>query len=291
VTERSFVTLILACALLWGAGARADIGRGDAAYARRAESALDRRAEPAPIRAAVRAYEAALAADPESLEARWKLLRALYFEGDFATADPEAKKALFERATALAEESVARFEARAGRDLAARSDTELRAALAAAGISPRDAAALHFWSAVAWGVWSQTHGLLDAVRRGVAERIYEEASLAHRLDPDLEQGGALRLISRLHAKLPRLPLISGFVDRAQAEPLAAETAQRWPGHPGNRLLLALTWLELAPARRDDALALLDEIAASEPRPEQRVEDAAVVLAARERLARERNGSG
>ena len=276
-------------ALALAAPAVADVARGDAAYVRRADGALEGRAHPGPIREAVVAYEAALAAAPGSLEVRWKLLRALYFEGDFATAERAAEKALFERATALADESLALLAERAGGDLAALDDTALHARLARAGVAPRDAAALHFWSAVSWGVWSQSHGLLDAVREGVARRIYEQAHLAHRLDPELEQGGSLRLLSRLHAKLPRVPLVSGFVDRAQAEPLAAETLRRWPEHPGNRLLLALTWLELEPARRDEALALLGEVAAAAPRVSQQVEDEAVAIAARERLAAEQAG--
>jgi hypothetical protein len=260
-----------------------DVARGDAAWARRGEGALGGRAEPGPIREAVQAYETALEAAPESIELRWKLLRALHFEGDFASPDAAAEKATYERAIRLAEESLALLAA--GQDLAALSDDTLRERLARAGVSTQDAAALHFWSAVAWGAWSQTHGLLDAVRRGVAERIYEQARLAHRLAPDLEQGGPLRLLSRLHAKLPRVPLVSSFVDRGRAEPLAAETLRRWPAHPGNRLLLALTWLELEPARRDEALALLREVVATAPRPAQQVEDAAVVRAAAERLAR------
>jgi tetratricopeptide (TPR) repeat protein len=274
--------------VLWAlsAPAAADVARGDAAYARRGAGGFEGRADPGPIREAVRFYEAALAAAPESLEVRWKLLRALYFQGDFATPERSAEKALFERATALADESLARLAARAGDDLAALSDDKLRVRLAGAGVPASDAAALKFWSAVVWGVWSQTHGLLDAVRAGAAQRIYQGALLAHRLDPDLEQGGSLRLLSRLHAKLPRVPLVSGFVDRSQAEPLAVETLERWPDHPGNRLLLALTWLELQPARRKEALALLEEVAASAPRDSQQVEDAAVAIAAQERLAAE-----
>jgi hypothetical protein len=290
--KRSIAWVVALVGSLGLAGATAaDIARGDAAYAQRGASALGDRAAPEAIRAAVAAYEAALAAAPDSLEARWKLLRALYFEGDFATPDPDAKKALFERATALAEQSIERFQARAGDDLAGLDDAALRARLAAAGISTTDAAALQFWSAVAWGVWSRSHGLLDAVRRGVAERIYEQARLANRLQPALEQGGPLRLLARLHAKLPRVPLISGFVDRSQAEPLAEETLRRWPEHPGNRLLVALTWLELDPARRAEALSLLGEVAAVSPRPSQRVEDAAVVSAAQERLSREQATGG
>ena len=283
--------LAITIGLALAAPAGADIGRGDAAYAQRAAGAAGGQADPGPIREAVRAYQAALAAEPEGLEIRWKLLRALYFEGDFATADRAAEKALFERATALADESLTRLAERAGGALVGLSDAELRERLARAGIATSEVAALYFWSAVAWGVWSQSHGLLDAVREGVAERIYEQARLAHRLDPDLEQGGSLRLLSRLHAKLPRVPLVSGFVDRKQAEPLAAQTLERWPEHPGNRLLLALTWLELSPERRGEALALLGEVAASAPRASQQVEDAAVVIAAQERLAAEQARGG
>jgi len=288
VTAARRMVLVLAAALLLGSSTRTDLARADAAYGQRGRADSAGRLEAGPIRAAVRGYEAALAADPEDLESRWKLLRALYFEGDFATTEPAAKQALFERATALADESWARVEARVGRDLVELPESELRARLAQSDTAADDVAALSFWGAVSWGAWSQTHGLLDAVRRGVAERIHGLALIASRLDPGLEQGGPLRLLSRLHAKLPRVPLVSGFVDRSQAAPLAEEALRRWPEHPGNRLLLALTWLELEPARRDEALALLRQVAEITPRSSQLAEDAAVVHAARERLAQERD---
>lgn len=292
--RRRRIRIALAAALaLFGAlaPASADLARGDEEYARRAEGHVAERAKPERIEGAVRAYENALAREPENLEAYWKLLRALHFQGDFATSDAAAAKRLFERATALAEEAQAKLAARAGSGLAEVTDDELRARLSRAGIPVVDAAALNFWSAVAWGSWSQRHGLLEAVRAGVAGRIFEGAALASRLDPALEQGGALRLLSRLHATLPRVPFISGFVDRRRAEPLAAETVGRWPDHPGNRFLLALTWLEVETRRREDAIALLEEVAATEPRATQLVEDTAVVIAAKQRLALELRTDG
>lgn len=279
--------LLIALFALAALPARAsELARADRVWAQRAEGAREGRAAPGPIAEALRAYETALAAEPSSLEARWKLLRALHFQGDFATADPAARRAIFERACALAEESLALLAERSG-DLAGLSDAALRARLAEAGVSPRDAAGVQFWSAVAWGAWSQTHGLLDAVRKGVANRIHLHAELAHRIDPALEEGGPLRLLARLHGTLPRVPLISGWVDRERAVPLAEEVVERWPSHPGNHFLVALTWLELEPARRDDALTLLAEVAASERRASHAVEDEAVRRAASERLARER----
>ena len=74
------------CAFLalstWARPALPDgIARGDAAYLRRAAGGSDGRAALEPIGEAIRAYQEAIAADPSDLEARWKLLQALYFEG------------------------------------------------------------------------------------------------------------------------------------------------------------------------------------------------------------------
>jgi hypothetical protein len=290
----SRATLALALAsLLAGAAAPAlgsELARADEAWARRAEGASGGRAPGPAVEALVAAHERALAADPASLEARWKLLRALHFQGDFATPDSERRKAVFERATKLADESLAVLYERTG-PLAGLSDAKLRQRLADAGVAKGDAAGVEFWSAVAWGSWSRDRGLLDAVREGVASRVHDHALLAHRIDPDVEEGGPLRLLARLHGTLPRVPWVSGWVDRDQAVPLAEEAAARWPGHPGNRFLVALTWLDLAPRRRPDALAALRAVAGSEPRAAKQVEDAAVVQAAAERLAREGEGAG
>ena len=50
-----------------------DVARGDSAWASRAEGERKGRPLPGPIVDAVSFYESALAASPESLEARWKL--------------------------------------------------------------------------------------------------------------------------------------------------------------------------------------------------------------------------
>ena len=268
-------TPVLLLALGAGALAAADalasddaeaLARGDAAWEQRAEGADDDgRAAPAPIEEAIRAYDQAVAAAPESLEARWKLLRALHFAADFASASEEAARARLDRATALADAS--------------------RPLLGTA--SPRDAAATHFWSAIVWGAWSQRRGLLAAVREGVANRMHEEALAVVALDDRFEEGGAHRLLSRLHASLPRVPLLSGWVDRAQALPESERALAIAPLHLGNRYLFALTLLDVAPERREEALRVLEEVAVAEPRQDQRVEELSIRRSARERLAQER----
>jgi tetratricopeptide (TPR) repeat protein len=283
--------------LLLGGSARPahpdGIADGDAAYLRRAAGGSDGHAAPEPIGEAVRAFQEAVAADPRNLEARWKLLRALHFEGEFATDDRAAKRRIFDRARTLSERGIELLAERVGggQRLHELSEGERQARLARASVPTRDVAALHFWSAINWAAWSQVSGLFDAVRRGVANRIHEDALLVLAIAPDYEDGGAHRLLAALHARLPRVPLVSGWVDRARALPHAESALAIAPQHPGNQLLLALTLLDLEPERRSEAVALLEKVAASEPRAATQVEDLAIRREARERLALERARDG
>lgn len=272
------------------------IAAADAAWARRSEGHEGARARPEAARRAVEAAEAAAQAHPESLAARWRLLRALFFEGEFAAGGEAARRDAFDRAADVAEASLERLAARlpGGRGLRERlPDAEgaevtdgaaLRRALEEAGEDPDDAARLHFWAGIAWGGWSRVHGLLDAVREGVAGRIHGHARVAASLDPTVDRGGPFRLLARLHADLPRVPFLSGWVDRGRALPLAERAREVAPEFPGNRLTFALTLLDVAPERREEARRLLEEVAALEPSGEDAVELASMRESARERLA-------
>lgn len=169
---------------------------------------------------------------------------------------------------------------RIGADLAG---PDARERIERAGLDPRDVARLYFWSAIHWGAWAREAGLLRAVGDGVAGRLHEYTRVAANLEPGYEQGGALRLLGRLHAELPRVPFVSGWVDRGRALPLVERAYALAPEHPGNRVLLALTLLDLAPGRRDEALELLRSVDDSAPRPSMRIEDLAVRELAREVL--------
>jgi hypothetical protein len=285
-TARDLAGLGLALALA-AAGARAesDLALGDAAWALRAEGHDgDGRADPGRVGEAIRAYAAAVAADPAALEPRWKLVRALYFAADFAERGADAALAHLERALAEAEAARALLARRVGGDPEGLAPEALRAALAPDLAT--DAAATAFWSAVAWGAWGQRQDWMAAIQEGVAGRLYRGARTAEALDPGFEEGGASRLLARIHAQVPRVPFLSGFVDRARAVPEAERALAIAPGHLANRYLLALTLLDVAPERHADAVRLLEEAAAAEPRPDQLVEDLAVRRAARERLALE-----
>jgi len=279
--------LFIACIGFASVAAHAgDVARGDSAWARRAEGERDGRPESGAILEAVRSYESALAAGPEDLEARWKLLRALHFAGEFAFEDPEEAKTFFTRAKDVAEEGLTLLADRAsfGVRLEDVDPDELGSRLAAANLAPGDVASLYFWSAISWAAWSRNVGLLGAVQQGVANRLHRYTSLAIAIEPAVEDGGAFRLLARLHAQLPRVPFVSGWVDRDQALPLIERAYAMSPANPGNRLLLALTLLDLAPVRSEEALDLLKQVEALTPRPSMRIEDLAMRREARDRLA-------
>jgi hypothetical protein len=288
-------TALCAAAVALGLAApagAAHVARGDAAWERRSVGQVDGRAQREPVREAIAAYEAAVAADPHDLAARWKLVRAHWFAGEFASADEAEERAAYAAARAAAEPGAAALGARLGPDAleqAARRPAGLQARLAES--ERREAAHLYFWAAVGLGAWSRSAGLLEAVRAGAAARLHEYTVLSIALDPSVEAGGALRLLSRIHVELPRVPLLSGFVDRSRALPLAARAAAEYPEHPGNAYLVGLTLLDLVPARRDEGLRLVREAASLTPRPEQLVEDTALRIGARARLAAEGASEG
>ncbi len=266
------------------------LATGDAAWARRAEGQRDGRAEPGPIREAIAAYEQAIVEDPASLEPYWKLLRALWFAGDFAEPTRDAARARYERGREVSERAADVIAARAGgREALDRSAPEdLRSRLPESDHA--HAARFYFWSAVNLGAWSRVAGLLQAVRAGVANRLHDETERAVALDAALEEGGPLRLLSRLHAELPKIPLLSGFVDRKKAMPLAEQALREYPQHPGNPFLLGLTILDLDPDRRDEGLRLVEDATRIEPRRGYEIEDLAVRKEAVKRMRKELAGS-
>jgi hypothetical protein len=281
----SVFSLLLVCAV--PAVAAPALMRGDRAWAQRADGQVDGRAAPEPIGAAIDAYESAVADEPRRLEASWKLLRALRFSANFATGDVTTKRSTYDLARRESERAIALLAEHFGDENrpASAAPDELRAHLAPGDV--RDAARLYFWAAINLGEWGRIAGLVEAMRADVPNRLHDYARCALALDPDVEQGGALRLLSRMHAEVPYLPLVFGWVDRAQAVPLAARAVARHPQHPGNAYALALAILETTPERKADALALLERTAVLEPRSGDLVEDTALRNTARELLQKGR----
>jgi tetratricopeptide (TPR) repeat protein len=257
--------LLVLCALPFYA--QAQLAAADRLWESRADELRGQLATANRTEGAIRAYRSAVTASPRALGPRWKLLRAFHYLVDFTNATESRKEEALNEAIWFVESWVDALDADVG--------------------SPHDLAQLYFWSAIVSGTRGQRAGLLTLVREGIATQTHEYALRAVALDPMIERGGVYRLLSRLHGGLPRVPFVSGWVDRRQALPLAERAFEIDPGDPGNRLVLAVTLLERAPERRAEAIELLEGVSRTTPRDALRAEDLAIRKQARERLAEER----
>ncbi len=260
------------------------LARADAAWARRAEGQSDGRAAAAPIAEAVAAYEEALAAEPASLETRARLLRALWFQGEYATADNAGKQKVFERGKTVGEQGLDQLAAGARKTRSA-IDEGSPEAVAEALRSEPGAAPIFFWSAVHWGLWGDAFGKFAAARQGVAGKIRDRCLVVLQLDEKLEDGGGHRVLGRLHAVAPHVPFITGWIDRKTAIAELRKALALGPEDPLNRQYLGEALLEYGDtAGRSEARSVLQGIVDHAVGTDEIVEWSAAQAVARQLLS-------
>jgi tetratricopeptide (TPR) repeat protein len=228
------------------------------------------------VERAIAGYRRALAADPGSGEARWKLVRAVHFRGRFCGARPDERRRYFEEARSLANDGLERLERAAGKNEGAARIAALRKVPGAALVC--------LWAAVAWGEWALARGKLAAVMQGAAAKVRDLARTSVDLDPRSEDGGGYRVLGRLHDECPRIPLVTGWVSHQAALGYLRQALAIAPDNSVNRLFLAEAILRHEPARRQEAIELLKACAAMTPHPAYLVEDRHFSARARRRLA-------
>lgn len=248
---------------------RTDIDR---LWALRADGSTGGRALSGPIDLAIEACRAALAVEPDSLEVRWRLMRALYFKGEHTTGDTAAKRTVFDEGRTVAEQTLAILRREAGRE--ARRDLSAATPVELVPYVKRDAAAVpsFLWAAVDWGKWALAFGKTAAVRQGAASKIRDYAQAVIRLDPAYDGGGGYRVLGRLHHQTPAVPFFTGWASRSLALKnlrLAVETGPR--NLVGRQFLAEAMW-DYEPDRRAEARAMLEKILADVPAPDNLVED-------------------
>ena len=242
------------------------IQRGDAAWERRILGYEGARAEAAPVAEAIAAYQAALKAMPRNLEVHWKLMRALYFQGEYTVEGAQEKQAIYSRATALF--------AQAAKILGAIQSTKVDLdtgkpeAIARALGGVAEAPPLYFWAAVTWGSWGEVHGPMAAVRKGVATRVRDYSQVVILLDETFDEAGGHRIQGRLHAVAPRVIFFTGWIDRDKAVEHLARAMELAPNNPDNRVFYAEALLEYKKVKQAEALAILRSVLTG-PTPEGR----------------------
>ncbi len=228
--KRTLATLLFVTSLALPAVAQ--VADGDTHYGRRAEGAQGARANGTQIDAAIAAYQKGIAQNPNDLEARWKLLRALRFKGAYVATTDDAKKTIFDQARKSGQQSMVvldRLLATKGVRAGARSAEKT---IADAARSIPQAGSMFYWDAVNWGEWALVYGKMAAVKQGAADRIKREATIAMMIDPKLEGGGGARVLGRLHDQTPRVPFLTGW---ASSELAVKYLTQSLASDPSNKL--------------------------------------------------------
>lgn len=263
---------------------QAQTNEGDLHYLRRSDGRNGDIAAPKEISAALDAYAASIAKNREDVDSRWKYLRATYFKAEYTGLDDEKKAALYDRAKTVAADAIALLKkkaaARTGRNPDALEPQEIGAAL----IGDPSAGETFFWSAVNWGQWALAHGKWAAARSGAASRIRDDSKTVIAIDSRLEDAGGYRVLGRLHAVSPRIPFITGWIDRQEAVQDLRKAVEIAPRNLINLFFLAEAlhdWAE----NKNEAVRLLNQVLAATPPPDHLVEDLRVQADARRDLAR------
>lgn len=258
------------------------MARGDAAYLRRAEGHSGSVALPEPIGESITAFEELLTQDPENLEARWKLLRSLYYQGEHVLQDPDERLALYEKAREIAD--VGREQLASAAGLGDNPDSMKTEKLAAALADQPQSAQVYFWSSVHWGLWGRYRGKMAAAKEGVAKKIRNFSEVVIEIDEEIEEAGGHRVLGRLHSEAPKLPIFTGWVNRKTAVSELRRAIELTPDAPLTRFYLADALLEHFPDQEQEARALLNDLVQLEPDPAYVVEQTQVIEDAKALLA-------
>jgi hypothetical protein len=259
------------------------VAEADRFYLKRQEGRVGLRASPGPINAAIAGYEVAASRDPELVEARWKLMRALHFKGSYTGLDEDSRKAVFEKATRAGDEAIAILSASLERR-GLKGILEFGPDALAGNLKDRsDAAPTYFWAAACWGQWALAQGKIEAARKGAADKIRDYGLTVIGIDPEFEDGGGYRVVGRLNDQAPWIPFITGWVSREEALKYLRLAMQVDAHNFPNRHFLAEALHRGDAAEQAEAVALEAGLVADAPSPQRLVEGLSTQELARQNL--------
>lgn len=265
-------TLLLAFVITAIAGAApAQLSEGDQHWNARAEGHQGGRAKAGQIDAAISAYQKASAKEPNNLEARWKLLRAIRFKGAYVAATSEEKRRTYASGKTEGDAAIAIVNHALAAKGVKTNASEKEVANAARAIA--GAGEVFFWDSVNWGEWALAYGKMAAVREGAADRIRREATIAMLADPKMEGGGPQRVLGRLHDETPRVPFMTGWASSKEAVRFLKESYKIDPANKITRVFLADAMVSDDSKNGPEAIRILREVINSPNDPGYEVEEA------------------
>lgn len=261
-----FIVVSLVAASSFG-----QVADGDRFWLTRSEGHQGAKARATNIDSAIAAYQRAVSQNPNDLEARWKLIRAIRFKGQHVASGKEEKKSVYSQATKAGASALAVVD----RVLAAKGVKSVSKAsekqVADAARSIPHAGSVIYWDAVAWGEWALVYGKMAAVREGVADRIKRESTMVMMMDPKIEQGGGARVLGRLHNQTPRVPFITGWASDKEAVKFLNQSLAQDPANKITQVFLAEAMYANDKATKPKAVEMLRHVISSPNDPDYVVE--------------------
>lgn len=271
---RKMAMALVVGSVLAAASVFAQIPDGDQHWAQRAEGQVAGHAKPAHIDAALAAYQRAVAANPNDLDARWKLLRAMRFKGQYVASSNDDRKKIYADAKKAGEDALAVVD----RALRAKGVTSISKAtekqVADAARAVPGAPEVFLWDSINWGEWALAYGKMAAAREGAADRIKREATIAELVDPKMEGGSPSRVLGRLHDQTPRIPFITGWASSKEAVRYLNESFKIDPANKITRVFLAEAMVSNNSDTKPQAMQMLRETVSAPNDPNYEVEQAA-----------------
>jgi tetratricopeptide (TPR) repeat protein len=260
------------------------LAEADRFWAARGEGATSGAVSPGRIDPVIAACRRAITLDPESLEGRWRLMRALYFKGEHTTRVPEEQKQIFADGKTAGEEALAVIRKKVALATGRPAGKEGPVALAPAAKSIPGAAAAFLWNGIDWGKWALVYGKSAAAREGAAAKIRDNAQAVILIDENFDDGAAWRLLGRVHHQTPSIPFITGWASRSEAIRNLRIAVEKGPKNFYNRLYFAEVLHDYESSRRDEAKKILQALLAETPSGAFLVEDLKVQEEARADLS-------
>lgn len=273
-------TLIAFALLAVATAALAQVAEGDQHWNARAEGEVNGHAKAAQIDAAIAAYQRAVTANGNDLEARWKLLRAYRFKGAYTTTSNDDKKTVYTVAKKAGEDTLALVDkllkAKGVNSVAKATEKQV----ADAGRTIPGAGEAFLWDSVNWGEWALAYGKMAAAREGAADRIRREATIAMMIDPKIEGGAPARVLGRLHDQTPRIPFITGWASSKEAVRFLNEALKIDPANKITKVFLAEAMVSNNSDTKPQAIQMLRDVVKEPNPPDYQVEQAAATADAK-----------
>jgi tetratricopeptide (TPR) repeat protein len=271
---RKMTMTLVVVSLFAAASALAQIADGDQHWAQRAEGQVAGHAKAGHADAAIAAYQRAIAANPNDLEARWKLLRSIRFKGQYVVASNDDRKKVYDDAKKAGEDALAVVDrALHAKGITSITKTAEKQVADAARTIP-GASEVFLWDSINWGEWALAYGKMAAAREGAADRIKREATIAELADPRLEGGSPSRVLGRLHDQTPHIPFITGWASSKEAVRYLNESFKIDPANKITRVFLAEAMVNNNSDTKPQAVQMLRETVTAPNDPNYEVEQAA-----------------